>query len=173
MENDEPLGDIAREVASQVADLEKIFKEKWSEDYNSRDLAEEVLRLKDQLRNSAPFSPGKAPPKTPATALEARLEEKVQKLESKVETLEKNYGDTLSQNWELRYRCEDLAESVWRLKEQLRDSVTLSDAQRQRPPHGSGGAKTALERKLERDVWELQWELRYGKFCPRPRRRSI
>lgn len=167
MDNDEPLGDVARDVASQVADLERMLEDKWTEEYNSRDLAEEVLRLKDQLRNSAPFSPGK-PPKTPATALEARLEEKVEELEIKVERLEQKYGDAMSQNWGLRYRCKDLSESVWRLEEQLRDSVTLSDAQR--PPHR---AKTALERKLESELLGLQWELRYGKFCPRPRRKSV
>lgn len=128
----------------------------WEENYRIRDLTEEVQRLRDALRDTVSYADRADPPLKPRTALEAMNERRVKVAEGHV-------SDLLSENWELNWRCRDLQERVRRLETQLRNSVSLSDAQR--PPWKP---KTALERALEKRILELERQI----HNPKGRERS-
>ncbi|RYP74216.1 hypothetical protein DL771_003149 [Monosporascus sp. 5C6A] len=140
---------------------------KWECTYKCRDLSEQVWRLKKQLRESIPLTDWIDPPAKIESALEAahdgqikeskdrikELELRIEGLELQLRSLRARLMRTLTQNWELRYKCRDLSEDVWRLKAQLRRSVALSRSREALPWKKP---KTALERALEKRIEELE-----------------
>ena len=127
----------------------------WERDCQIRDLTEEVQRHRHQLRDSIPLADRASPPFKPRTALEAVYEMLLKVLESENKDLRRRLAEELSRNLELEWRCRDLREEVWRLNVQLRNSISLSDAER--PPWRM---KTALERALEDRIMELDGRIR-------------
>jgi hypothetical protein len=69
-----------RFLAEQLLHAESI---KWELGYRCRDLAEDIWRLKVQLRNSGAVDNSKIPLLTPRTALEIALEKEIQDLKQR------------------------------------------------------------------------------------------
>ncbi|KAK0703667.1 hypothetical protein B0T26DRAFT_757185 [Lasiosphaeria miniovina] len=138
----------ARYVLDQVSALEGIISrsisKSWEQEYRCKDLADEISRLKRQLRDSVPLGSRDGSSEAPVTALEASLGERIIYLETRLARVVERLGDEISRNWELEYRCKDLNENVLRLKTELRDCVRQSDVASPRL-----NPRAALERSLE------------------------
>ncbi|KAL8387010.1 hypothetical protein RB595_010225 [Gaeumannomyces hyphopodioides] len=119
----------------------------WEQDYRIRDLAEEVQRLRDALRDSIPVTDRVNPPLKPRTALEVVYERRVK-------AAERHVADLLPENWELHWRCRDLLEHVEWLEMQLRNDVSPGDVD-----WSSLEPKTALERSLKKKILELEGKI--------------
>ncbi|RYP74369.1 hypothetical protein DL771_003036 [Monosporascus sp. 5C6A] len=144
----------------------------WEREYHCIDLTEAASRMRDQLRDSIPLGDRANPPRKPRSALEvvyensarARdedlryLRQRIRNLEAELKTLEKRLVEEMSKNWELDYRWRDMREEVWRLKLQLRSSISLVDA-----GHPPWKPKTGLERALEKKIVELEGRARHPK----------
>ncbi|KAL8354939.1 hypothetical protein RB601_000634 [Gaeumannomyces tritici] len=116
----------------------------WEQEYQIRDLAQEVQRLRSALRDSISVSDRVDPPLKPRTALEVVYEGRVKAAESHV-------ADLLTKNWELKWRCRDLREHIKWLEMQLREDVSPGDVN-----WPSLEPKTALESSLEKKILELE-----------------
>ncbi|KAK0737255.1 hypothetical protein B0T21DRAFT_364739 [Apiosordaria backusii] len=170
MDANAQLNPQARLALERVSRLEIITKEntskKWELEYRCNDLADEVRRLKAQLRDSVPLSDPRNPNQIPATSLEVSLQNRVRELGTKIKKLEQRLAQEVSLNWELTYLCEDHREEIWRLKTRLRNQIHVNDAE-----FTPRIAPTALENLLEERVRELEGGIRYR--ASRTRSKSV
>lgn len=152
--------------------LGEATSEAWEREYECADLREQVSRMRNQLRDSIPLGDGLTPLRKPQSAWEIECENaaraqdakildmrgKVRDLEAELAALLARLREEMAKNWELTYRCDDMREEVWRLNVQLRNSISMVDAER--PPWIP---KTALERALEGKIIDLENRIRHPK----------
>ncbi|KAK4171596.1 hypothetical protein QBC36DRAFT_365893 [Triangularia setosa] len=154
------LNPQARLVLERVSRLEVITKEntskKWELEYRCNDLADEVRRLRAQLRDSVPLSDPKSPVHIAATSLEVSLQNRVQELGSRIREVEQRLAQKMSQNWELTYQCRDQKDEIWRLKTWMRNQIHVDDTE-----FTPRVAPTALEKLLEERIRKLEGGIRY------------
>ncbi|EAQ86304.1 predicted protein [Chaetomium globosum CBS 148.51] len=179
-ENDEicmSLQNGARRILKLVQELINrlviLASESWERLYECMDLRDENVRLKERLENSITLEDWGKPLHTLRTALEADKEDLVPKLTQAIKELHKRHRDmverllnAMSRNWELEYKCRDLAGEIWWLKEHLRNSVLAEDSQMP-----SLKPKTALEDALEKEIQRLKEGER--RMASRSRSRSM
>jgi len=127
----------------------------WELDYDRSDLVEDVQNLRQLLRETiagkSDFHDPHSRPRLLEDAMNVSLEERIADLELSLR-MER------SRNWELDYRCNDLAEEIGRLENQLRNTITVADSLR--PPWQP---RTAMERALEGRILDLQDQIRNPK----------
>lgn len=142
--------------------LDNDNSKKWEQEYRVRDLSQKVDQLKRQLEDDLLMGGGdiRSPKRGPqeVSALEVAQDQFEKDLRDEVRRLEKSLKSTIeelqntrSQSWDLRYRCQDLNEEVWRLNMHLSHSVAVSDWE-----DGMTVPKTARERVLEQTVAGLR-----------------
>jgi polyhydroxyalkanoate synthesis regulator phasin len=178
---------LKRLLESMNRDISK----SWEQDYRIRDLREETQRLKAQLRDSLPIGDPDNPRRDVMNALELVQERTAEELRANVFSLKTELRTTTaalqkerSDNWELRYQCQDLREEVWRLRICLSHSVAVSDWE-DSPPMPKTAGERALEekvkalekriRELEDKAWRREEKIRYvtGKATGRSRSMSM
>jgi hypothetical protein len=194
-DDDDDLGkqaDYIKDLLKRLLEsMNRDISKSWEQDYRIRDLREETQRLKAQLRDSLPIGDPDNPRRDAMNALELAQEKTAEELRTQVVHLETELRTTetalqkeRSDNWELRYQCQDLREEVWRLRICLIHSVAVSDWE-DSPQMPKTARERALEEKvrgLERRVRELEdkegrreEKIRYvtGKATGRARSRSM
>ncbi|KXX76560.1 hypothetical protein MMYC01_206641 [Madurella mycetomatis] len=186
-EEDDGLAETSEHLASLASTLFKRLaqtsSQAWERDLQFDDLAEEVARLKDQLRDSVALCDLANPPKRPRSALkiafkkaaQARqgglenLQKQNKKLEAELEALraeleplraemlrlKDELAQQRSENLMLKYQAMDMGQEVWRLDVWLRNSIALCDLASPPPK-----PKTVLERALEEKISKLEARIR-------------
>ncbi|KAH6641228.1 hypothetical protein F5144DRAFT_618813 [Chaetomium tenue] len=149
---------ILKLVQELINRLAILASESWERLYECMDLRDENVRLRERLDNSITLEDWGKPLHTLRTALEADKEDLVPKLTQTIKELHKRHWDmaerlynAMSKNWELEYKCRDLAGEIWWLKEHLRNSVLAEDSQMP-----SLKPKTALEDALGKQIRRLK-----------------
>ena len=153
--------------------IDEAGSELWEIEYQFKDVSEERDRLKTRLSQSITFEDWASPDARMRSALQTEeeamilnLKKDIHKMNVRHRDLAEQLGQTISENWELSYKCRDLAGEVWRLKVQLRNSVPAGDAEMP-----SLKPKTALEVSLEAEIRQLKESSR--KEAGRGRSRSV
>jgi hypothetical protein len=162
---DDDLDKQAEWIKALVARLLELINKddakSWEQAYQITDLAEELRRLKRELRNSRLIGDPDAS-RDVISALEVAQERAAEQQHAKILQLEAELRlcrDALqrekSKNWDLTYQCQDLREEVWRLTMHLGHSITIGDWE-----EGRLVPKTTRERALEDRVGGLEKRVR-------------